>query len=65
MTGAEIGTAVHTIMQHVPQCGFTNLQEVENFVADLVTRQLLTEAEAKVVPSAKILHFFTTDIGNV
>ncbi|WP_107947333.1 helicase-exonuclease AddAB subunit AddA [Lysinibacillus parviboronicapiens] len=63
MTGAEIGTAVHTVMQHVPQYGFTHLQEVESFVADLVVRQLLTEAEAKVVPSAKILNFFSTAIG--
>ncbi|MGN4126549.1 helicase-exonuclease AddAB subunit AddA [Lysinibacillus sphaericus] len=63
MTGAEIGTAVHAVMQHVPQYGFTNLQEVESFVADLVARQLLTEAEGKVVPAAKILKFFTTDIG--
>ena len=63
MTGAEIGTVVHAVMQHVPQWGFTTVQEVEAFVADLVEKQLLTEAEAKVVPCAKIVHFFTTDIG--
>ncbi|KOP79365.1 ATP-dependent helicase [Lysinibacillus sp. FJAT-14745] len=63
MTGAEIGTAVHTVMQHVPQNGFTDVQEVKEFVAHLVTRQLLTEAEGKVVPWKKIYNFFTTDIG--
>lgn len=63
MTGAEIGTVVHAVMQHVPQWGFSTVQEVETFVEDLVTKQLLTEAEAKVVPCEKIVHFFTTDIG--
>ncbi|MFJ8457798.1 helicase-exonuclease AddAB subunit AddA [Lysinibacillus xylanilyticus] len=63
MTGAEIGTAVHTVMQHVPQNGFTNVQEVKEFVADLVARQLLTEAEGTVVPWKKIYNFFTTDVG--
>ncbi|MEY9970850.1 ATP-dependent helicase/nuclease subunit A [Lysinibacillus sp. RC46] len=63
MTGAEIGTAVHTVMQHVPQNGFTDVQEVKEFVAHLVARQLLTEAEGKVVPWKKIYNFFTTDIG--
>ena len=63
MTGAEIGTVVHTVMQHVPQWGFTTVQEVEAFVTDLVAKQLLTEAEAKVVPCEKIVHFFTTEIG--
>ncbi|KOS66707.1 ATP-dependent helicase [Lysinibacillus contaminans] len=63
MTGAEIGTVVHTIMQHVPKWGFATVQEVKTFVEDLVAKQLLTEAEAKVVPNEKIVHFFTTDIG--
>lgn len=64
LTGAEIGTAVHTVMQHVPQNGFTTVQEVKEFVADLVARQLLTESEGKLVPWKKILNFFTTDIGH-
>ncbi|MFJ3390894.1 helicase-exonuclease AddAB subunit AddA [Lysinibacillus sp. NPDC086135] len=63
LTGAEIGTAVHTVMQHVPQNGFTDVQEVKEFVANLVARQLLTEAEGKIVPWKKIYNFFTTDIG--
>ncbi|MGE7672201.1 helicase-exonuclease AddAB subunit AddA [Lysinibacillus sp. NPDC094403] len=63
LTGAEIGTAVHTVMQHVPQNGFMNVQEVKEFVTELVARQLLTEAEGKVVPWKKIYNFFTTDIG--
>lgn len=57
LTGAEIGTAVHTVMQHVPQYGFVEIQDVKDFVEDLVARQLLTEAEGKMVPLAKIFHF--------
>lgn len=63
LTGAEIGTAVHTVMQHVPQHGFHHLEDVKSFVADLVAKQLLTEAEGAIVPIAKVFHFFTTDIG--
>ncbi|WHY47409.1 helicase-exonuclease AddAB subunit AddA [Lysinibacillus pakistanensis] len=63
LTGAEIGTAIHTVMQHVPQNGFLNIQEVQRFVADLVTRQLLTESEGQVVSAEKIFNFFTTEIG--
>jgi len=63
LTGAEIGTAVHTVMQHVPQYGFSHIDAVRDFVEDLVARQLLTEAEGKVVPQAKIYRFFETEIG--
>lgn len=63
LTGAEMGTAIHTVMQHVPQCGFSTVQEVEQFVTELVVKQLLTEAESKIVPCEKIYRFFTTDIG--
>jgi len=63
LTGAEMGTAVHTAMQHVPQSGFSTVQEVEQFVAELVAKQLLTEAESKIVPCEKIFRFFTTEIG--
>lgn len=63
LTGAEVGTAVHTVMQHVPQFGFHDMNEAKVFVKDLVARQLLTEAEGKVIPLAKIYHFFTTEIG--
>jgi len=63
LTGAEIGTAVHTVMQHVPQFGFGHINDVKDFVEDLVARQLLTEAEGMVVPQAKIYHFFETEIG--
>ncbi|MEG0259213.1 MAG: helicase-exonuclease AddAB subunit AddA [Lysinibacillus sp.] len=63
MTGAEIGTVVHAVMQHVPQQGFAHVEEVEHFVQDLVKRQLLTAAEAQIVPCEKIVTFFATDIG--
>ncbi|HAU35900.1 MAG TPA: helicase-exonuclease AddAB subunit AddA, partial [Lysinibacillus sp.] len=63
LTGAEIGTAVHTVMQHIPQFGFDDIGAVKGFVADLVAKQLLTEAEGKVVPIAKVFHFFHTEIG--
>lgn len=63
LTGTEIGTAVHTVMQHIPQFGFDTIEAVKGFVANLVAKQLLTEAEGKVVPIKKVYHFFHTEIG--
>ena len=63
MTSAEIGTVVHTVMQHMPQQGFRHLAEAEVYLADLVARELLRESEAEVINMADVLAFFTTPIG--
>ncbi|GLC87760.1 hypothetical protein LYSBPC_08870 [Lysinibacillus piscis] len=63
LTGAEIGTAMHTVMQHVPQQGFDALEAAQLFIEQLVSKQLLTEAEGKAVSATKILTFFASPIG--
>ena len=63
LTGAEIGTVVHTVMQHVPQGGFTDVGEIASFVKLLVEKQLLTEEEGEVVEPSTILAFFSSSIG--
>ncbi len=63
LSSTEIGTAVHTVMQHVPKQGFTSIEEIEKFLQNLVERQLLTDEEAKVVEPEKVLQFFESPIG--
>lgn len=63
LTSAEKGTAVHTVMQHVPQQGFTNEQEIVDFIAQLVDKELLKPSEAVILEPNQILQFFYTPIG--
>ncbi|MFJ8234610.1 helicase-exonuclease AddAB subunit AddA [Ureibacillus sp. NPDC094379] len=63
LSATEIGTVVHTVMQHAPKEGFANIGEVEPYLEALVERQLLTSEEVKVVELEKVYKFFTTSIG--
>ncbi|MEK4228472.1 helicase-exonuclease AddAB subunit AddA [Solibacillus sp. FSL H8-0538] len=63
LSSAEKGTAVHTVMQLVPQQGLTTEQEVANFIATLVEKELLKQSEADVIESERILQFFHSAIG--
>ncbi len=64
LTAAEIGTAMHTVMQHVSQEGLHDKEAVQQFVQTLVERQLLTEEEGSCVQADKIIAFFNTEIGH-
>ena len=63
LSSTEIGTAVHTVMQHAPKEGFQSINEIENYLQNLVDRQLLTEEEVTVVEPEKVMQFFETPIG--
>lgn len=63
MTGAEKGTAVHALMEHIPQQGFTTAEEVDAFVETLVQRQIMTVNEGQSIEGKDILRFFASDIG--
>jgi len=65
MTAAEIGTAFHAVMQHVPQTGFTSLEEISVFIHSLVEKQILTAEEGEAVKPDKILAFFESSIGQM
>ena len=62
LSAAEIGTAMHTVMQHIDLKHIPNVREVESFVSDLEIRQLLTAEEANAVRSNSIVQFFHTPI---
>ena len=63
MSGTEKGTAVHAVMEHVPQQGFETVEEIEVFLQTLVKRQLLTKEEAQVVEPQDLLTFFSSPTG--
>ena len=63
MSNAEIGTVVHSVMQHVPQQGFANLDEANAFLQHLVDRAILRQQEADVINMEDVLQFFASPIG--
>ncbi|MGG0658259.1 helicase-exonuclease AddAB subunit AddA [Rummeliibacillus pycnus] len=63
LTAAEMGTAMHTVMQHIPQAGLHDEEAVHRFVYTLVDRQLLTQEEGASVQASKIVAFFETEMG--
>ncbi len=62
LSGAEIGTAMHTIMQHIDLSKTHTVQDVDRFVTELTTRQLLTVEEANAVDVSAVVQFFATPL---
>ncbi|MFG6116224.1 helicase-exonuclease AddAB subunit AddA [Halobacillus sp. MO56] len=63
LTAAERGTAMHTVMQHLPFTRKYTEAEVREFVLALVDREVLREEEAEVIDTAAVAAFFETSIG--
>lgn len=63
LSSTEIGTVVHTIMQHAPQKGFEKMEDIEPYLEMLVEKQLLTNEEITIVEREKVYQFFQTPIG--
>src|SRR5699024_6324963 len=49
LSAAEIGTAMHTVMQFIPLTKQWNYQEIENWIAQFVIEEKLTNEEANVI----------------
>ncbi|WP_192598817.1 helicase-exonuclease AddAB subunit AddA [Sporosarcina limicola] len=62
LSAAEIGTSMHTIMQHIAIEKESTVTEVEQLLLELTERQLLTAEEAKAVDVNKVSNFFKTSI---
>lgn len=62
LTAAEKGTITHFVMQHVDYSK-TSLEEIEELVSNMVTRELLTKEEAANVNLYKIRAFFNSNLG--
>lgn len=62
LTPAEIGTAVHAVMQHVKVTEGTET-EIHNQILAMVQNELISKEQAEVVDVSSILAFFRTEIG--
>ncbi|KAA6476005.1 helicase-exonuclease AddAB subunit AddA [Bacillus swezeyi] len=63
LTAAERGTAMHTVMQHVPLTRAPEKDELSRLLDRLVDKELLTEEQRAAIEEDDILAFFETDIG--
>lgn len=62
LTRAEIGTAMHTVLQHIPFTKQLTRDEIVSCIDDLVHEEKLTEKEANVISIEMIEQFFQTEI---
>ncbi|WP_449354090.1 helicase-exonuclease AddAB subunit AddA [Virgibacillus natechei] len=65
ITSAEKGTAMHTVMQHLPMTRALDSAEIEENVEAMVEREILTKQEAEIIDLAAIEQFFTTRIAKL
>ncbi|WP_323125812.1 helicase-exonuclease AddAB subunit AddA [Gracilibacillus oryzae] len=65
LTKAEIGTAMHTVMQHIPLNREWDLPSIKEFIAELEAKELLTREEGQAINAEAIVNFFQTDIGRM
>lgn len=63
MTAAEIGTAMHMVMQHVDLSETPTFEKVKSQIASMRLQELLTEEEENHIDIANIVGFFETTIG--
>ncbi|WP_342510062.1 helicase-exonuclease AddAB subunit AddA [Sporosarcina sp. FSL K6-2383] len=62
LSAAEIGTSMHTVMQHIAIGKQCTVEEVEQLVVELTNRQLLTTEEAKMIDVHSVTTFFELPI---
>lgn len=63
LSGAEKGTLMHLVMQHLDLNKVSSYDEIDQQVKSLINREFITENEGKEVQIDKILRFFKTDLG--
>jgi ATP-dependent helicase/nuclease subunit A len=62
ITSAEKGTAMHTVMQHIPMEKALSENEIAVFTEILAEKEILTEEQAAIIDVSAIAGFFTTPI---
>ncbi|WP_062105312.1 helicase-exonuclease AddAB subunit AddA [Bacillus niameyensis] len=63
LSPTEYGTAMHTVMQHIPLEDVPTLLSVQTCLAKLVEKEILTAEQAEIVSCEQIVRFFETEIG--
>ncbi len=63
MTAAELGTAYHLIMQHIPLSSAVTPQLIEETLDLMVDKQLLTSEQKQQMKAETVYPFFETELG--
>ncbi|MBS4218041.1 helicase-exonuclease AddAB subunit AddA [Bacillus sp. FJAT-49711] len=63
LSSAERGTAMHTVMQHIPLGEHPTLISIEMLLEDLIHKEIITPEQAEVISSEQIVQFFESEIG--
>ncbi|AET61822.1 ATP-dependent nuclease subunit A [Paenibacillus terrae HPL-003] len=63
LTPTERGTVYHTLFLHLPLGGVMNAEVIEETKACLLNQRLLLDVQAEALDTAKILRFFTSELG--
>ncbi|WP_010650055.1 helicase-exonuclease AddAB subunit AddA [Oceanobacillus massiliensis] len=65
ITSAEKGTAMHTVMQHLPMKKALTKAEIAEHVERLADKEILTRVEADIVDAGVIEKFFGSEIAQI
>ncbi|WP_050182726.1 helicase-exonuclease AddAB subunit AddA [Domibacillus robiginosus] len=65
LSPAEIGTAVHTVMQHIDLKHAPSEVSVERLLDELIGKELLTIEQAEAVDAGAVVAFFATEPGRM
>ncbi|CFW97376.1 DNA helicase subunit AddA [Syntrophomonas zehnderi OL-4] len=63
LTGAERGTAMHFVMQHLDLTKVSSRDEIEEQLQEMLQNELLDEEEINSIQIGKILRFFRSKLG--
>lgn len=63
MTGAEKGTIMHLMMQHIDFTAEPNIENIKQQIENMVTAELLTKLEASTLNIKRIQGFLTSSLG--
>ncbi|RNF38145.1 helicase-exonuclease AddAB subunit AddA [Planococcus salinus] len=61
LSAADIGTAVHAVMQHIPLDRKLDKSEIEEFLDTLVGMEILTKEESNAVKVSEIESFYASE----
>ncbi|SIT69000.1 helicase-exonuclease AddAB subunit AddA [Edaphobacillus lindanitolerans] len=62
LSAAEIGTAVHAVMQHADLSSPQNVRDIQKLITGLADREIITPAEAREVDASSIARFFASPL---
>ncbi|SDC71933.1 helicase-exonuclease AddAB, AddA subunit [Paenibacillus sp. UNCCL117] len=63
LNAAERGSVFHAVMQHISLSRLPRTEDVENTLADMVLRELLTEEQRALVDPQVIVSFYSSTLG--